>query len=284
MGKPRLFVQVGQRFGAGVVIDSEIRLPTTVDRKKSGGSNRGALLLCDCGNEYMRPIHDLVGKRGGTRGHSCGCMTPVLMSVGRAKAWKRQTRQRPYNFVDHTGLRYGCLVVSEFIEGSRRGLWRCRCDCGNEKIAEGRRLSQGATWHCGCQPKRLKRLPPGVAGRNKVLGYYRAGARDRGLCWRLSDEDFDRLTSQDCFYCGCAPSAVHGEASTPFIYNGIDRMDNDLGYIIENVVPCCRTCNQAKMAMPYGEFMAWIARLTEYHFFHPDVMPSRLLRDARTSA
>lgn len=29
--------------------------------------------------------------------------------------------------------------------------------------------------------------------------------------------------------------------------------------------------------MSYDEFLAWIARLIEYHFFHPEVMPSRLL-------
>ena len=69
-----------------------------------------------------------------------------------------------------------------------------------------------------------------------------------------------------------------------FIYTGIDRMDNDLGYTTENTVPCCTTCNMLKGTMPYDDFMAWIARLTEYHWFHPDVMPSRLLREVKESA
>ena len=53
-----------------------------------------------------------------------------------------------------------------------------------------------------------------------------------------------------------------------------------LWYIAGNVVPCCKICNNAKKDLPLEEFMAWIARLTEYHWFHPDVMLSHLL--ART--
>ena len=68
------------------------------------------------------------------------------------------------------------------------------------------------------------------------------------------------------------------------MYNGIDRKDNNLGYTPKNVVPCCSVCNFAKKNMPFDAFMAWIARLTEYHWFHPEVMPSRLLRDAKRSA
>ena len=57
-------------------------------------------------------------------------------------------------------------------------------------------------------------------------------------------------------------------------------MDSNLGYSPENAVPCCTPCNKAKGDMTYGEFMAWVARLTEYQFFRPDMLPSRLLKDA----
>ena len=43
-------------------------------------------------------------------------------------------------------------------------------------------------------------------------------------------------------------------------------------------MPCCKQCNHAKSDMPYADFMAWIARLTEYHWFHPEQMPSHLLK------
>ena len=32
--------------------------------------------------------------------------------------------------------------------------------------------------------------------------------------------------------------------------------------------------------MTYDEFRAWVARLLTFHFFNPDLLPSRLLRDS----
>lgn len=41
-------------------------------------------------------------------------------------------------------------------------------------------------------------------------------------------------------------------------YNGLDRVDSNLGYVAGNVVPCCRWCNQAKSSRPVGEFLTWL--------------------------
>lgn len=49
-----------------------------------------------------------------------------------------------------------------------------------------------------------------------------------------------------------------------FVYNGIDRMDNSLGYISGNVVTCCQICNRAKGAMLLEDFMLWIKQLVTY--------------------
>lgn len=54
---------------------------------------------------------------------------------------------------DMTGQKLGRLTVVAFA-GSKggRARWRCRCDCGNEKIAEGVNLRIGGTRSCGCIP------------------------------------------------------------------------------------------------------------------------------------
>lgn len=36
--------------------------------------------------------------------------------------------------------------------------WKCKCDCGNEKIARGSALRNGTTTHCGCSPKKNYRI------------------------------------------------------------------------------------------------------------------------------
>jgi hypothetical protein len=110
-------------------------------------------------------------------------------------------------------------------------------------------------------------LPPGRAARNRVLKGYRGGAYARGLAWELTEEEFDGLIVQNCAYCGCVPSMVAkgtGTRSGDFIHGGIDRVDNAQGYVMGNVVPCCRICNRAKMAMSHAEFMAWTGRLASF--------------------
>lgn len=64
-----LSVEIGQRFGRGVVIDPEIKTAPT--RSRPNG-HRGARLLCDCGTEYEAALHLLTRTPPGVR--SCGCL------------------------------------------------------------------------------------------------------------------------------------------------------------------------------------------------------------------
>jgi len=73
----KLFAEVGQRFGRGVVIDPEIRVGVC-DRHPSG--YRAARLRCDCGTIYESALSHLVA--GHTQ--SCGCF-------GRESAHERLT-------------------------------------------------------------------------------------------------------------------------------------------------------------------------------------------------
>lgn len=54
--------------------------------------------------------------------------------------------------IDETGNRYGRLTVIERSGSDIHGwaLWRCRCDCGNEKVILGNLLRKGAVKSCGC--------------------------------------------------------------------------------------------------------------------------------------
>jgi hypothetical protein len=36
---------------------------------------------------------------------------------------------------------------------------------------------------------------------------------------------------------------------------GLDRKDNDKGYLQDNVVPCCYDCNTKKKFKPYEKFL-----------------------------
>lgn len=56
------------------------------------------------------------------------------------------------NFIDLTGKRFGRLTVIEQVgKANNHGvLWRCKCDCGNEKNVRSNYLRSGGTTSCGC--------------------------------------------------------------------------------------------------------------------------------------
>ena len=57
-----------------------------------------------------------------------------------------------------------------------------------------------------------------------------------------------------CHYCGTTPIKPHREDSS-FLYNGLDRFDNNLGYVESNIVPCCFICNKMKGVLTKEDFM-----------------------------
>lgn len=92
------------------------------------------------------------------------------------------------------------------------------------------------------------------------LTRYKHNAKRRFLEWELTKEDFVRLINLDCYYCGAEPSEMI-VGRKKFICNGIDRIDSSRGYSLANVAPCCKYCNQMKMAMNDEEFVARCRRI-----------------------
>ena len=53
--------------------------------------------------------------------------------------------------LDLTGQRFGLLTVVERVESiGNRTAWRCRCDCGGERIVKTIHLREGKVKSCGC--------------------------------------------------------------------------------------------------------------------------------------
>lgn len=59
---------------------------------------------------------------------------------------------------DLTGKRFGNWIVVSFNNTKKSGkynyqMWKCQCDCGNNKIIEGTSLKKGNSLSCGCTRK-----------------------------------------------------------------------------------------------------------------------------------
>jgi hypothetical protein len=57
-----------------------------------------------------------------------------------------------HNFKNITGQRFGRLIAIELAgkDHSKKPLWRCHCDCGNEPVIRGESLRSGHYVSCGC--------------------------------------------------------------------------------------------------------------------------------------
>lgn len=181
---------------------------------------------------------------------------------------------------DIIGKRRGRLTVIELAGRAKYGWeWLCLCDCGKTKKATTNALNSGHTRSCGClfiestkekgrKLAHLRRKPPGVAAFNYAKHNYAKSARKRGLAFELSDEEFRNLTAGLCCYCGAAPSRIvkpTGLAlSGNYICNGIDRIENSAGYILENCATCCSDCNYAKKSMTKDGFESWLRRASAF--------------------
>lgn len=175
------------------------------------------------------------------------------------------------------GKKFNKLTVTNFNGRERDGkgrtylYWDCLCDCGNKVVILSGRLTSGRTKSCGCYRSESRigktRLPDNTSTKNTLFKTYLKGAETRNLSFNLSFEQFLNFLSQDCFYCGKSPSNVvtGRKGNSDYYYNGIDRVDNNIGYIKENCVPCCKICNAAKTNLTIEEFFLFIKNVYEKH-------------------
>jgi hypothetical protein len=98
---------------------------------------------------------------------------------------------------------------------------------------------------------------------------YQRSARLKKLEFTFSEEEFKELVSGNCYYCNIVDEKG---------FNGIDRMNQQVGYIQSNGVSCCAMCNWMKGSLDSATF---IKRIRHIHSFsknqeiqtHPECFP-----------
>lgn len=89
---------------------------------------------------------------------------------------------------------------------------------------------------------------------NEIYKRYKSSSADRGHTFELLIDDFEAYYKMPCYYCGDLVHTV-----------GIDRIDNEKGYIKDNVVSCCPTCNIMKHTKTQHDFIAQCIRIANNH-------------------
>jgi hypothetical protein len=82
---------------------------------------------------------------------------------------------------------------------------------------------------------------------------YKSTAKRRSIDFNLTFEEFCTFWQKSCVYCGSEIETI-----------GLDRKDNNIGYIMGNVVPCCEICNIMKRNHTHTEFLNHIEKIYKF--------------------
>lgn len=144
------------------------------------------------------------------------------------------------------GKTFSRLTVVAFShkDARHRKWWKCVCACGKEKTLHTGNLRSGNTQSCGCLGKEVRRtrtkLPNNGGVVNQLILQYKRHARDRGIQFQLSREEFEALVRSPCHYCGVEAGNLKRTKNCRdgFPHNGIDRVDPSQPYQMAMNAPC----------------------------------------------
>jgi hypothetical protein len=227
----------------------------------------------------MRKFTDLTGQR-----HNKLTITERYWSEKRKKyLWKAncdcggiKTGIDSGNWKLNSYSNCGCRKTPDLVIGSKFNDWTlldkdligrkrywCVCVCGNKAWVSKTDLQYNKSKSCMACGHKNSRKPDFQAAFNMVRRVYKRNAKNKNRNWNI-DSVFMDMIIRPCHYCNAAPSSCITLSYASFWYNGIDRINNDEGYELDNVVTCCTYCNLAKRGMKYEDFIAWLDQVAKY--------------------
>jgi hypothetical protein len=179
---------------------------------------------------------------------------------------------------------FGRLVVlREVPTGSKKNhRYLCRCACGRTSTMCGSGLCSKAepTRSCGCLQRISAMRSPGQAAWRSIYLRYKHRARGKGRDFMITQGEMEQMMSLPCAYCGAAPADYNpyrrkdgtlmpGRTEEAAVratikVNGLDRRNSEIGYTVDNCVPCCAQCNYMKLDWTAEEFIAHARRIAAF--------------------
>jgi len=227
----------------GTLVGQKFNMLTVVSFHSTDGKRRFWNLKCDCGNTKVLDTSVVKHQQ------SCGCLSKNY-------------------FHDLTGHSFNGNLAIRYIgqNNQKSHVYEFRCHCGNKFESEGNDIKSNKIRSCGCRWNSDKILNADREGtiHNMIYSQYKKAAEDRGYVFNLSKDQVKRLVLANCYYCNSIPlNKKYNDHKKHYSinYNGIDRLDNNIGYEIDNVVTACKYCNQAKHTMTATYFKEVLNRI-----------------------
>lgn len=89
---------------------------------------------------------------------------------------------------------------------------------------------------------------------NGRFNSYKSNAKTKNRPFNLTFDEFMTFWQQPCFYCGSHIETI-----------GLDRIKNEIGYELHNVVSCCEVCNSMKSSLSQQQFLDYCTKISERH-------------------
>lgn len=172
--------------------------------------------------------------------------------------------------VGETYDRLTVIAKTDKKDNNRAFYYLCQCTCGSTTLAVSSQLKSGHKRSCGCIKKELdskkgkaRKLDDYPSAFNKIYKSYKYNSRKRNHEFLLTKNELLSLVTANCYYCDDEPQNLSRDKGldNEFRYNGVDRIDNNKGYFLENCVPCCFICNRAKMNLSTSDFYTMISKI-----------------------
>ena len=114
-----------------------------------------------------------------------------------------------------------------------------------------------------------KLYPEYFANHRKVIYLeYKTRAEKIGKDFEISENEFYKLIKKSCYICGKKTDDKHT--------NGIDRINNDEGYTINNIQSCCGECNYMKNKFIFSDFLDKIRQIKKNKLPNYEIINSKL--------
>ena len=217
---------------------------------------------CRFNHEWNVSYHDMIGYK--TWCPECAKIDISLNPFNRKSHFQAEEEAKLVN-----------RTLLEIYKGNTsRHKYMC-LTCGKIAKTAPKLIKKGVRCRSCASVEREEKLSPGpgVVALNKYFYSYKSRAPNRGLAFDLTLDQFKELiNSNNCFWCNrmlteCGVMIYGSSGRRKLKRNeygpvmGIDRVDNNLGYVRQNCVPCCKFCNMLKRDTPLQEWLDFLARI-----------------------
>ena len=88
---------------------------------------------------------------------------------------------------------------------------------------------------------------------------YGRSAELKQLEFNITFDEYEKIVKNPCHYCGI----IQDRGTEQF--NGIDRVNNTIGYILDNCVSCCKMCNYMKKSLSRDVFVNRVEHILTFN-------------------